>query len=77
MMKRPSFPSTKHWPLLRHRIARACQGRREHLKMDRFGYDQTSGAPAFPAKCFRRASQSHLWSVSIFTAVATVGALSP
>lgn len=49
MMKRPSLPSTRHWPLLRHRIAGACPGRREHLEMDRFRYDQTSGATAFSA----------------------------
>ena len=77
MMKRASFPSTRHWPLLRCRGAGACPGLREYLEIDRFRYDQASGAPAFSAKCFRRASQSHHQSVPNSTAAATVGALSP
>jgi hypothetical protein len=77
MMERPSFPSTKHWSLLRRRVAGACPRRHEHLEMDGFQWDLIARASAFSAKCFRRASQSHLQSVPIFTAATTVGALSP
>jgi hypothetical protein len=77
MKERASFPSTRHWPLLRCRGAGACPGLRERLEIDRFRYDQASEAPAFSAKCFRRASQSHLQSIPILTAAAAVGALSP
>lgn len=77
MMERPSLPSTRHWSLLRRRVAGACRGRRERLEMDGFQWDLIARASAFWAKCFWRASQSHLRSVPIFTAATTVGALSP